>query len=155
VQKILNYIAEIANTDSAIVANVFWLILFLHIGYVTLRIGRLSAQHEPEIIKIEYLSVLKTMRLNGIAMWFEWAGSVVTRDTVFYWRRFGVGGAGGPMSPTQTGLMVLGASLMVFGTIFMTYVLSHRTLGHGPWVASAVAVITTTFLYLVFFPWAS
>ena len=142
-QKVLNYIAEIANNDSAIVANVFWFILFLHIGHVTLRTRHLSFSGHPEIVHIEYVSVLKTMLMQGIAMWVEWAGVVEYAGHRFT----GVGSAsawaGGPMSPTQTALMAIGAILMIFGTI-RDSMLSRRT-GHSPWVASTVAVIATTF----------
>jgi hypothetical protein len=153
VQKVLNYIAEIANADSAIVANVFWLVLFAHVGSVYRRLQQ-SDPANPETVSVAYADVLRTMLLNGIAMWVEWFGVVITRDTVFYWRRFGgVSGGAGPMTPAQTGAMVVGATLMIIGTVFMTYVLSRRTLGHSPWVASVVAVTVTTFVYLAFFPW--
>jgi hypothetical protein len=136
---------EYANTESAIVAVIMLLVLFVYI-YELFRL--LSGHLSP--IKFERFDEDDIYRcLIGVAglLCFEGAGAAITRVTVWYWRRIGIGGGGGPMNSTQVTLMIIGAFFLIIGRVGVTYFLTQRALGNWPWMLSVAAVVVSTAWY--------
>jgi hypothetical protein len=136
---------EYANTESAIVAVIMVFVL----GVYLYELFRLLGGHLSPV-KFEKFSEDDIYRcLIGVSslLCFEGAGAAITRVTVWYWRRVGIGGGGGPMNATQVSFMIVGAVFLVIGRVGVTYFLTQRALGNWPVLLSVAAVVVSTIWY--------
>jgi hypothetical protein len=138
---------EYANTESAIVAVI--MVIAFHV-YVS-ELFRLL-RGDPSPIKFEKFTEDDIYRcLIGVAglLTLEGYGAVITRVTVWYWRRVGIGGGGGPMNEFQVSLMIAGAVFLIIGRVGVTYFLTQRALGNWPWLTALGAIIISTIWYVI------
>ena len=143
----LPLIAEYANTLSALAAIV--MVVAMHVYLVQL-FRLLRGQSSPVSFASDFTMQDLYRCLIGISgmLVFEGWGAVITRVTVWYWRRVGIGGGGGPMTRVQVGLMVAGAVFLIIGRVGITHFLTQRALGYWPTWTALGAMLAATGWYL-------
>jgi hypothetical protein len=121
----LNLVLELAN--GVVTINTFFLLCYL-VMYFGIQFRR-SREINPAHLIVDP-DVRRHAVALAVALMVDKTGAFITRATVWYWRRIGVGGAGGPMNYDQTLLMLIGAILMSVGVLMLTHVLARPRYGN-------------------------
>jgi hypothetical protein len=143
----LAIVAEYANTLSAISAVVMVVAMHVYLVYLfrAVRGGSSPVQFATDFTMQDLYQCL--IGISGMLVFEGW-GAVITRVTVWYWRRVGIGGGGGAMTTTQVSLMVAGAVFLIIGRVGITHFLTQRALGYWPTLVSITAMLLATLWYV-------
>jgi hypothetical protein len=79
-----------------------------------------------------------TVLALALSLYLDKLGVLMTRVSVWTWRRFGDGLVGGPMNDTQIYLLMIGTPLSAIGLLWLVRILSRPRFGNWPWVVSSV-----------------
>jgi hypothetical protein len=89
-----------------------------------------------------------TVLALALALYLDKLGVLMTRVSVWTWRRFGDGLVGGPMNDAQLYLLLVGTPLSAIGLLWLIEILSRPRYGNWPWLACVA--ITLIFLIATF-----
>lgn len=125
----LNFTLEVINGSISILT--YFVLLFLGYYLITeLGLKRFTWKN---------LFIISTAIGLAFSLFIEQLGSFLTRMIIWFWR---MAGANVPFTPTQNGMLVLGAAITMVGLIMMIRVLSRPRFGEWPWVIATAIVVS-------------